>query len=332
MVAIDLQRIKDSLIETEFPQYVIVEPTNYCNLKCIMCPHEVMPRVKGFMDFELFKKIVDEITLKSPKSKLWPAVLGESLIAGDRFKKMVDYAVGKQVDIVLNTNGTLLNDDWIDYITFSGIKEVILGIDGLTKETYEKVRVNGQHERMRQSLIKLIKSCHDVDGAPSVILQYIVMQENEHEVEDFKTYWLKQGAIVKVRLKQGWGDHISNELPYSHKDRAFPSPWLIRNFLVLWDGTVCQCDADCCEARAQVGNLRDSSIQELWLGELKQRRMRHWQGDFSDALCLTCDDWQVGLSEFYYPDGYKKATMPMRDKANAQFGAQPQKLDTARYE
>jgi len=325
MNRIDLQKIKDSLIETEFPQYVIVEPTNHCNLKCIMCPHDVMPREKGFMDFELFQKIVDEIAEKSPKTKLWPAVMGEPLIAGDRLKRMISYAVERGVDVVLNTNGTLLSDEWIDYITHSGIKEVILGIDGFTKETYEKIRVNGNHERMQQFLIKLIKSCRDVDEAPSVILQYIVMKENEHEVEDFKDYWLKQGAVVKVRLKQGWGDHISNELPYHHEDRSFPCPWLIRNLIVLWDGTVCQCDADCCEARAQVGNLRDSSIQEIWLGELKQRRMRHWQGDFSNALCLRCDDWQVGLSEFFYPEDYNKGTIPMRDKANAQFEVQRRK-------
>jgi len=322
MNKIDLQKIKDSLVETEFPQYVILEPTNYCNLKCIMCPHDVMPRAKGFMDFELFKRIVDEIVLKSPKSKLWPAVLGESLIGGDRFKRMVDYAVSRQVDIVLNTNGTLLNDDWVSYFSTCGIKEIILGVDGFSKETYEKIRVKGSYENLHAKILKLVKACQDTAGAPNVILQIIAMEENRHEIEDYKNYWTSQGAIVKIRSKLGWGNHISTDLPFGEKDRVFPCPWIIRTILILWDGTVCQCNADVTEASFPVGDVNKQSIEEIWMGELKKHRDRHWKGDFAYAPCQKCDDWKIGLSEFHYPKGYKKETTPVRDKANEQFKEQ----------
>jgi sulfatase maturation enzyme AslB (radical SAM superfamily) len=38
-----------------FPKYLVIEPTNRCNLNCIMCPRGEMTRSQGFMDFELLK-------------------------------------------------------------------------------------------------------------------------------------------------------------------------------------------------------------------------------------------------------------------------------------
>ena len=205
MNKIDLQKIKDSLVETEFPQYVILEPTNYCNLKCIMCPHDVMPRAKGFMDFELFKRIVDEIVLKSPKSKLWPAVLGESLIGGDRFKRMVDYAVSRQVDIVLNTNGTLLNDDWVSYFSTCGIKEIILGVDGFSKETYEKIRVKGSYENLHAKILKLVKACQDTAGAPNVSFRSLPWKRIDMKLKIIKITGPLRGRLSRSARNSAGG-------------------------------------------------------------------------------------------------------------------------------
>jgi len=49
-----------------FPPIVMIEPTNICNLKCPMCPsgNGSLKREKGYMDFPLFQKIIDEIAKK----------------------------------------------------------------------------------------------------------------------------------------------------------------------------------------------------------------------------------------------------------------------------
>ena len=42
-------------------QWLMVEPTNHCNLKCVMCPQAgKLKRPKGYMAFSLFEKILDE--------------------------------------------------------------------------------------------------------------------------------------------------------------------------------------------------------------------------------------------------------------------------------
>ena len=48
--------------ENILPAIYFIEPTNACNLSCIMCPNAKLSN-KYFMDFDLFRKIVDDINL-----------------------------------------------------------------------------------------------------------------------------------------------------------------------------------------------------------------------------------------------------------------------------
>ena len=62
------------------PDRLYIESTNICNLSCIMCPtgRKEQVRKKGYMDFELFKSIVDEMAphVKATTLHIW----GEALL------------------------------------------------------------------------------------------------------------------------------------------------------------------------------------------------------------------------------------------------------------
>jgi hypothetical protein len=45
--------------DSPVPPSLQLEPTNFCNLRCVSCPRDNMTREKGFMEFNLFKKIID---------------------------------------------------------------------------------------------------------------------------------------------------------------------------------------------------------------------------------------------------------------------------------
>ena len=73
-----------------------IELTNRCPMKCIMCPRTYdMTRAKGFMDYELFKNIVDEYFAINvallKKDDLWLHNFGESLLH-PQFDKFIKYA------------------------------------------------------------------------------------------------------------------------------------------------------------------------------------------------------------------------------------------------
>lgn len=299
-----VQAVKDTLVETRpFPVDVIVEPIAYCNLACPMCPQPGLRRARGEMEFDVFKKIVDEVTRESPGSRLWLALMGETLLMGDRLIQFIRYAKQQGLKHVhLNTNACLLTEDMTWKLIESDLDGIIIGLDAITAPTYQAIRVNGDYEQTVENVERLlsIMRAHDL-RKPEVIVQFIVMDENEHEVDEFTNYWLARGAVVKIRPRLGWGAGVEAEgLRKRGVERDFPCPWLNRTVSIHWSGRVAQCDADY-EGTYSPGDIRHQSIKELWDGELARRRARHLAGDFSHELCRNCYDWAAGRSVFHYP-------------------------------
>lgn len=78
-----------------------------------------------------------------------------------------------------------------------------------------------------------------------MIIQFIVMEEIEHEVEAFQRHWLSKNAVVKVRPNLAWGTGVTAaNLNLPESERTFPCPWLTRTVSIHWTGKLAQCDAD----------------------------------------------------------------------------------------
>jgi len=55
---------KSKSLSVAYPSSIMIELTNHCNIKCITCAREYAygdAMAKGFMDFEKFKNIIDEV-------------------------------------------------------------------------------------------------------------------------------------------------------------------------------------------------------------------------------------------------------------------------------
>lgn len=299
----NLDELKQFVKAYKFPTDILIETIATCNLNCIMCPQDRLTRKRGSMSFELWKKIVDEVVEKSPETKLWPAVMGEALLLGQKIFDMLKYAKDRGIrHISLNTNLMAFKKEMIDALFESRLDELIVGIDGFTPETYEKIRRKGNLQTVLDNLHLILdeKEKRMLDH-PVITLQYIVMDENEHEQEAFINYWVKSGRDVrlKVKPKTGWASAVdvwSNIKNYEQNERFMPCTWLLRQMTILWDGRVPQCDGDW-DAKTNYGNVNDSSIEEIWQ-RLKVIRDRHMNLDFDFYPCNCCDDWQAGRSLF----------------------------------
>lgn len=282
-----------------FPLYVIVEPTNICNLACEMCPSPKQSRLRGIMSMDIWKKIMDEVAEISPDSLVWPAIMGEALTAGDAFIDMLEYAHQKNLKVIWNTNAILLNDEWIQRIMASGLQEIIIGLDAVSEEVYRRVRIGGDFHKAVENACKLLERNN---GKTRVTMQFIEQDSNARETESFKQFWLAQGAVVKVRPRLGWGNAVETpNLVLQQGERMGPCPWIIRTVSIHWNGIVVQCDGDW-DQQWPAGDLSEQSLEEIWNGELAKRRQRHRNMDFDFEPCRDCKDWQAGLSEFFYPE------------------------------
>lgn len=303
MIEPELNRIAGTLGELAFPTRFAVEVCAECNLACSMCHHPGMRRPKGKMPFELWKKCADEIAAVSPATQCWFSFCGEPLLEPELLLRMLDYGrtVGLR-SLNVNTNGMLLVPALAEPLLDSGAHLIVIGIDGLSKQSYEAVRVKGNRDEVYANVEFLLKARAGRQRAPEIQVQFIEMDENEHEVEPFKAYWLERGATLKVRNKLSWGGRFETPLRIPDEDRI-PCPWAMTMMHVFWDGRVPRCPGDT-EGDEGVGNAWHESLAALW-GRLGTHRQKHLQHRFDELpeRCQTCKDWMTGAAVRIRPSG-----------------------------
>jgi len=255
-----VEEIKSTLGRFDFPKEVIVEVSSCCNLKCVMCPQQQLTRERKFMSNDIFFKIVDEIKKESETKRIWPAIMGEPLLDPEIIKKM-SYAGSSELDIHFNTNALLMNEKVAENLIISGVKSFYIGLDAVNMSTYKKVRVGGSYHDAVKNTIKLLEMAKGSDV--KVYAQFIDMDENEGERDDFIEFWKGMGAIVKIRPRLGWGLGVDTDrLVLQDSQRDFPCPWLNRTISIHADGNIVQCDADW-DDKNVIGNVNNKSIKEI---------------------------------------------------------------------
>jgi len=298
--------IEKNLQEWNFPPQIILETTSVCDMKCIHCNHKILERTKKHMDDYLYKKIIDEIAEVSPNTELWPTFYGEAFTQRDKLFERLRYARDKGLtNIVLNSNGRLLGrGNWIDEILTSGLKRFILSLDGFTKETFEKIRVGGDRDKIYESVKKLLKRKEELGlEFPVIQCQFSIMEENEHEVGDFIRYWEDKGAEVKTRGKLSWsnsGDVVANNLDYD-TDFRISCPWANNSMTIHQNGNIVACACDW-KGRFIAGNIQNDTIKHIWntkhLNDLRKPQKEHdWKN--IPEICKTCPDWQTAGAEYH---------------------------------
>lgn len=299
-----LLKIEEKLQDHRFPPQLVIENTSRCDQQCIHCSHKELIRPKAHMNRDLWNKIVEEVGRESPGTEIWPTFYGEALVMGEEIWDRIDYAskVGCQ-NIVLNSNGgLLLRKNHIERILNSPLKRFIISLDGFSKETYEKIRYLGEWERTYSGVEELLQQ-RAMRGQeyPLIICQFSVMEENEHEAEDFKAYWSSRGAEVKFRPKLEWtatGSIRSNRIDHETEFRI-ACPWGNNTMAIHQDGSAVACAVDY-EGRHKVGNAHYVSVKEMWQRLDKNLRKPHREHRWNDIpeICRGCKDWQTAGAEY----------------------------------
>ncbi len=278
------------------PSYIWLEPTNNCNLKCIMCPTGTgkVDVEKGFMDFALYKRIIDEISEYA--SAITLAISGESLLH-PKFFKMIEYANMNGIKVLLNTNATLLTEEKADLLLDSGLSEVSFAFDGIKKSMYEKARVGANYEKTLNNILYFLK--RRKEGKKK--LPYAVLSILELEVEDYseeeKDTFLKpfDGLIDEIRLREvsTWGSTFKDTDEFSYRDNSNvfgPCSRLWSTACITWDGDVVPCVYNA-NHEYIIGNIKQNKLVDIWNNERMIRLRRSMiEGNYLDLspLCENC--------------------------------------------
>ena len=300
---VGIEEVPVNRVLHSFPKVVIFEIVCGCNLRCVMCPESQLTRRKGVMSLPLFERAVMEIVDIAPDTEVWATIMGEVFLHRTRVFDYVRFAKrdARLQKFFLNSNLVLFQEDYIDLLADSGLDKLTVGLDAATPETYRKIRVGGDFERVEKN-IEAILAAKAQGRLPDMelVLQFIAQDLNEHEEEQFKQKWAGSGATLKIRQRLGWGTAVdAPALNIAASERTVPCPWLMRTMSIHWTGQVAQCDAEWNGDR-YVGDLNRQTIQQVWLDQLLNTRKRHLANDFDFEPCRDCHDWQCGRSEFFH--------------------------------
>ena len=266
-----------------FPITLMVEPTNICNLKCPLCPTGagLIKRAKGFMKFNDFKKIINEMSNYVIHLRMWN--WGEPLLNKDIFD-MISYAKKKKIFVNLSTNSNFLTKEMANKLINSGLDELIISLDGASEETYNQYRKNGNFKEIINSIQFLVQEKKRLNKRyPYIKLQFIIMKHNEHEINKIKFLAKKIGVDELVFKTVGIMDYFSNEdikkyLPqnkkysrYKIQKEGVESKVKVKNWcdfiweeiVINWDGSVVPCCFDMNNLFV-FGNAFKNPIKEIW--------------------------------------------------------------------
>ncbi len=277
-----------------FPTMFYIEPTNDCNLSCIMCPRKTSRKAVGYMSFDLFRDVVDQLK-KQKIIQLSLHLIGEPLLH-PQIAEMVRHAKGKGLPYVrFATNATLLNDDVCVDLIESGLDSLTISMDTSTA-TYYCPGTKG--EELFAGLDKNIRQLMTLRNrrgrkTPEVHMQIIHMTQTQGLIDEFVKKWQGIADRVTVQPQLSWAGHI--KVPRKGRRRLVCINHLTQG-VVQWDG-----DVSCCclhidsqgDSGGILGNVMHTSLEAIFLGTRRREIIEAQLRGHYEAVpsCKECPDW-----------------------------------------
>jgi len=284
--------------EFDFPLYILTELTFSCNYRCPQCLlgnkeeiQKLKPEIPE-MPISLFKKIIDESEKHNCRS-LCVNHTSEPLLVRD-LSERIEYASKRGfLDILMNTNGELLNDVVSKKLIRSGLTRLMISLDANSSETFKKIRVGGNFEKVRQNILDFIELRNNMGlKLPLVRTSFVLQKSNAHELRNFKNFWKDKVDYVHIQsFSKPYETAEDSRIP----DKELPMMDHFRcdqpnNRLVIRsDGKV----LPCCSwfgYEIPVGNVNNQTIYEIWnFKQMKNLRKLHFEGRYKDnPTCNKC--------------------------------------------
>lgn len=190
------------------PYLLIIDPCNYCNLRCPLCPTGVneLGRPQTMLSLEHFKHYFDPLAPYIFEAYMhnW----GESLL-NKQVYPMIEYAQQHNVGTNLSSNFVKVTSDDIDHLLESNLEYLVISLDGTSQETYSQYRIGGDYERVITNLSELIRRRHRRrQKTPVIEWQFIVMRQNEHQIPEAEALAKKLGVdllrFIPVGMPYEW--------------------------------------------------------------------------------------------------------------------------------
>lgn len=166
------------------PDFIDLEPTLGCNLKCRMCHVSYMKEKISYLPIEKID---------------WSFCKDKAINIGNvfeptihpKFNDLISILNKLNCEITITTNAHNLNKKNIPAIFDSDLKRVTFSFDGITKNTYEEIRVGGNYHQTLDNIQNFTNKFHNTKT--EFMINYTVLKSNLNEVPEAPKFWDKKG-------------------------------------------------------------------------------------------------------------------------------------------
>ena len=319
----------ETVIPLSVPFIINVDPADSCNFKCKFCPSGDRALMKNVgrpfknMDFELYKKIIDDICeFEKPIKVLRLYKDGEPLL-NPRFAEMVKYAKEKKCSerIDTTTNASLLNPKKNFEIIDAGLTRINISIEGVNEKQYlefsnykinfdkfvENIRHLYENKKDCEMIIKINgdtisdddkKKFYEIFGdiADGVYIEHIMSCWPEFELRGFEVN--QDFGIYGQKIKE-----------------VQVCPYVFYSFSINSDGSASACFLDW-SRKLIIGDAKKESVKDIWNGEklLNYQKMFLMKKRKEHPICCNCGQMSHGLPDDI--DCYAEMLLDRLEKQN----------------
>ncbi len=297
-----------NVIHPAMPYALSVEPTTSCNLRCPECISglRAFTRPTGMLDPDLYAKIIEDVREHLIYLTLY--FQGEPYL-NQHFFDFVSMASDSGIYTNTSTNAHYLNPENAEKTVKSGLDRIIVSIDGLDQETYEKYRIGGDLSKVSEGLNNLVRLKKMLKlRKPFIDLQFIAMGTNEHQLKDVNAFAAQLG-VDRVLIKTAQVNDFENGSVFIPSDESLSrykyneeGKWVLKNRMdnhcwkmwhsavITWDGNVVPCCFDK-DSNHSMGNIKDYKFEEIWNNDAyKAFRSNLFKSRSEIDICSNCSE------------------------------------------
>lgn len=273
--------MKYEYVAPTFPERLEIELVSACNLKCTYCPRHYVDNLKGYMNIDLFKQIINEAE-DYPDTIFVLHRRGESMLH-PKFNEMLDHIANKFKEVQMATNATMLKSDKYDSI-INALDFLSFSLD--TPERFNKTRVPAKYDKVEKNILDFLKYNK---GRVKTQASMVKTSDTKDEMcEEFTNIW--KDRVDRVRIYEEHStDGEFGSLIHPRENRK-PCMMPIYEMLVYEDGMIARCNHDW--DSDGMGDVTKHSLKEIWMNEkYVDLRHQHLVQNITDPVCSKCDSW-----------------------------------------
>jgi sulfatase maturation enzyme AslB (radical SAM superfamily) len=271
------------------PYQIDVDLADACNLQCTYCFDRTRQRTGKVMNEATLNALIEQIRIH-PIFSLSLGFCAEPLLRFDHVKRLFDVArpVCGVHDLIIHTNGLLLNKEVAAYLTDIEATLICISIDATDKETYKKLCKSDQYEQLIDN-VTFLKEYRDRAGKrlPMIRTSMVLVPDNLNKEDIFTGIW--ENIADKIEFQRYRNVCGTMTAVTEEKPTRTVCPWPFMRMSVWPDGTlgVCPFTGSLNTDIALPFNIGTSDIAAVWSSpRLQSIRSRLFKG--INGTCLSC--------------------------------------------